>query len=745
MADLGYGVLDDAIVETAAYIIESSSSLNTSAVFINELAQVDKQKLLFDDIHKLNLNIFSNRITYHYLSLFKTLPNSIAPHWCQISWLKRFAERQRLQENVCDAKLGLVTGDNFQFLRLVWELPLGAIDPLKGWTWFVKGGEYEPYYSHIHLAFNWTKLKFVMRTVSLEHYGLAGATYTERTTSNLSVRVLPFGCIINFAGPGIYPSPCFPIYGLVALLNSAPFQFMIEMVVGGGDASQSGTAARHFLPSLIGSLPSPNTPEELISSLSNYCHKLYELSRIDRNDETREFFYKPTCKDLNYTLTITAENEFCEHEARVIKGTKIAEEIDLKVAQNLGLNSKEIEEVRREIGRPFPVKSLKPERVEYVRKQLATGRVEEDTNNSEGNSRAIIKRCSVLDDLLETICHTEDVSIESLVTLRRKLILTPKWYILELIQTIISYAIGCAFGRWDIRFTINDSLAPKLPAPLDPLPICSPGTLVNFKGLPATSGNIVSEEWLHARPDANTLPPEGTVQQPTISDSEYPITVDWKGILVDDPDHPSDIIRRVRDVLEVIWGDHTEAIEQEACEILGVKDLRGYFCKTSNGGFWTDHIKRYSKSRRKAPIYWLLQSSKKNYALWIYYHRLDKDILFKALVNYVEPKLRLKESNLEQFRSQKAASTSGKVAKQLEKQIDRQEALLSELRDFQDKLRRAANLNLEPDLNDGVVLNIAPLWELVPWSEAKKYWEELISGKYEWSSIGKQLRQKGIV
>ena len=44
-----------------------------------------------------------------------------------------------------------------------------------------------------------------------------------------------------------------------------------------------------------------------------------------------------------------------------------------------------------------------------------------------------------------------------------------------------------------------------------------------------------------------------------------------------------------------------------------------------------------------------------------------------------------------------------------------------------------------------MVLNIAPLWELVPWKEAKKYWEELMDGKYEWSSIGKQLRAKGLV
>ena len=44
-----------------------------------------------------------------------------------------------------------------------------------------------------------------------------------------------------------------------------------------------------------------------------------------------------------------------------------------------------------------------------------------------------------------------------------------------------------------------------------------------------------------------------------------------------------------------------------------------------------------------------------------------------------------------------------------------------------------------------MVLNLAPLWELVPWREAKDYWEELLEGKYEWSSIGKQLREKGLV
>jgi hypothetical protein len=58
-----------------------------------------------------------------------------------------------------------------------------------------------------------------------------------------------------------------------------------------------------------------------------------------------------------------------------------------------------------------------------------------------------------------------------------------------------------------------------------------------------------------------------------------------------------------------------------------VRELREYFRKPGKSGSWDDHVYRYSKSRRKAPIYWLLQSAKKNYALWLYYHRFDKDPL----------------------------------------------------------------------------------------------------------------------
>ena len=157
----------------------------------------------------------------------------------------------------------------------------------------------------------------------------------------------------------------------------------------------------------------------------------------------------------------------------------------------------------------------------------------------------------------------------------------------------------------------------------------------------------------------------------------YPVDIQWDGILVDDEDHSADVVARTRQVIDLLWGERADAIEREACEILGVKSLRDYFRKSGKGGFWDDHVKRYSKSRRQAPIYWLLQSSKKNYGLWLYYHRLDKDILYKALVNYVEPKIRLEESRLNDLRAQLAAAgNTGSAAKNLAGEVEQQEALL---------------------------------------------------------------------
>jgi hypothetical protein len=280
------------------------------------------------------------------------------------------------------------------------------------------------------------------------------------------------------------------------------------------------------------------------------------------------------------------------------------------------------------------------------------------------------------------------------------------------VKALLSWCVGVVFGRFDVRLATGERPIPDLGDPFDPLPICSPGML------------------------AERPVPEN-----------YPLHIDEDGILVDDESHTDDIVRRVREVLQVIWKDRADEIEQEACSILGVRDLREYFRKAGSGGFFDDHIERYSKSRRKAPIYWLLQSGKRNYGVWVYYHRFDRDLLFKVLENYVRPRIQRQENLLVELRTRQGGTLAKADVRRLEREIEKHETLMSELDDFRKAIERAAKFFVEPepfepDLNDGVVLNIAPLWEVVPWAEAKKYWNDLVEGKYEWSSMAGHIRNR---
>ena len=62
---------------------------------------------------------------------------------------------------------------------------------------------------------------------------------------------------------------------------------------------------------------------------------------------------------------------------------------------------------------------------------------------------------------------------------------------------------------------------------------------------------------------------------------------------------------------------------------------------------------------------------------------------------------------------------------------------------FGAKLQEIASQGYTPDdhwIDDGVILRLAPLWELVPTldKEARKYWQGLQKGEYDWSRIARR-------
>ncbi len=566
-----------------------------------------------------------------------------------------------------------------------------------------KGGTYSPFYVDCDLVIDWGNDGEVLKREISEYRGsrgwgyhwsgeLSGYSFYFRPGLTFGARIrkfspqaLPAGGIFSHTSCAIFVEDD---YLYLALLNASLFRFFLSLQ----------TAVRKMEVGHVQNLPVPLrlSENEIARPLRHLGMAALQTRReLDRSNEISHAFHLPA---LLQTEGLTLAERFAHWQERI-----------LTCERQLTDYQREIDDIA------FRLYGIAGEDRQAIEELLSNG--DGAMVASEGGGAA----------------ETEDAD-EAFTVLDGG----------TLVIDLLSYTFGCVFGRWDARIAIDPSLTSKLADPFAPLPVCSPGILVGQDGLPAKRNGIAREEWMRARPDAITPPPEGSVKSPAISDSGYPLAVDWDGILVDDPGHPDDVVRRVRDLLKLLWGERADAVEGEAYDLLGVRDLRTYFRNPRQ--FFDHHIKRYSKSRRKAPIYWLLQSPKRHYGLWLYYHRLDPDILFKALHKYVEPKIRLEEGRLEEHEARRrSAGTGGREAKQAEKTLAKQEDLLSDLREFYDRLDRAAKLHLRPDLNDGVVLNIAPLHELVPWKEAKSKWNELLAGKYEWSSIGKQLREKGLV
>ena len=157
--------------------------------------------------------------------------------------------------------------------------------------------------------------------------------------------------------------------------------------------------------------------------------------------------------------------------------------------------------------------------------------------------------------------------------------------------------------------------------------------------------------------------------------------------------------------------------------------------------FFADHLKLYSYGARKAPIYWQLQVPSKTWGVWLYTPRLSREVLF-AVVRETGQRQRLAEQRIATLQREYEDGGAGRSVAAVSKELDAEQKLSVELVAFRDEAERIANLGWEPDLDDGAVLNAAPLASLFPaWKDAAKYREELKHGKYTWSTVAKYADQ----
>ena len=224
-----------------------------------------------------------------------------------------------------------------------------------------------------------------------------------------------------------------------------------------------------------------------------------------------------------------------------------------------------------------------------------------------------------------------------------------------LIKELISYAVGCMFGRYSL----------------------------DEDGLIYAGGEFDINKYKTFKVDLDNIIP--------ITDESY---------------FSDDIVERFKTFVKTVYGDNTFNENMDfIAETLGKKGtetseetLRRYFVND----FFNDHCKIY----QKRPIYWLLDSGKKNgFKALVYMHRYNENLIPKARLDYLHRVQTTYEKLLSDVNyrlTTELSMTDKKEAKN--KQTDLM-AKLQEIKEYDEKIAHIANQRIDIDLDDGVKIN----------------------------------------
>ena len=275
------------------------------------------------------------------------------------------------------------------------------------------------------------------------------------------------------------------------------------------------------------------------------------------------------------------------------------------------------------------------------------------------------------------------------------------------IKSLLSYAVGCMFGRYS---TYKDGLLfagepYSLQAFVDKMND-RPGTISDeeLERAYRNEGVVVDEMFF---PDADNVIP--------ITDEEY----------LDD-----DIVSRLCAWLKAVYGDDTlEANLDYIAKALGNKGstsreiIRNYFLND----FFKDHCQTYSVTGSgKRPIYWLFDSGKQNgFKALVYLHRYTPDTIGNLRIDYLHKMQRVYESEINRMQDMMDHSENAREVAAASKRKDKLAKQLKECREYDEKISHLALSRIELDLDDGVKVNYRKLQT----AQDGKFYEVLADSK----------------
>lgn len=409
----------------------------------------------------------------------------------------------------------------------------------------------------------------------------------------------------------------------------------------------------------------------LISSVIPSFRVMPEGATFDKGGSTiivEEFVYKYVLGLLNSNVYLKIARMFnptLNYQVKDIRSTPLVlsnmGEIDRIVDNNVALSKKDWDSF--ETSWDFTVHPLVSNQGSnlLIENQFAKWQQECQDNfdnlksNEEELNRIFIDIYGLQDELTPEV-EDKDVSVR-LADLERD------------IRSLLSYAVGCMFGRYSL----------------------------DEEGLIYAGGEWDASKYSTFIPDADNIIP--------ITDEEY---------------FEDDIVGLLCNWLKKVYGEDTlEDNLDFIADALGNKGdtsrevIRNYFLKD----FIKDHIKIY----QKRPIYWLFDSGKENgFKALIYLHRYNADTVGRVRTDYLHKTQKAIEQALVRAEFTRDNANSGTEKSRATKNITKYNKQLAEIRQYDEAIAYIANKRIELDLDDGVKVNYAQFQGVVVKQEGKK-------------------------
>lgn len=287
----------------------------------------------------------------------------------------------------------------------------------------------------------------------------------------------------------------------------------------------------------------------------------------------------------------------------------------------------------------FPEKKLKSSFKQW--EQFAEDQFNQLKENEEELNRIFIQIYGLQDELTPDVAD-EDVTVRK-ADLERD------------IKSFISYAVGCAFGRYSL----------------------------DEEGLIYAGGDFDPKRY-------QTFPVDKDNILPILPDNYF----------------EDDIVSRFILFVEVTYGKETlEENLAYIADVLGRKKnetsretIRRYFLND----FYKDHVQTY----KKCPIYWLFTSGKeKAFNCLIYMHRYDKTTLSRIRTDYLHEVQNRYEARKQDLINIIEGDSTSKEIRDAKKELKSIEKKIDELIAYDEKLHHMADQQIEIDLDDGVKVN----------------------------------------